>query len=110
MTDEEQEDGPTSGESTGDQDLDRQVAKLEDERDRVADQIDDTRSDWESKKGDQSVPGAVPAPGEEEASGDPEGDADPEVHDADHEVDDADHEVDGSGADGDDASDEESEG
>jgi hypothetical protein len=77
MTDEEQGDGPTSGESTGDRDLDRQVAKLEGEQERVESEIDETRSDWESKKGDQSVPGAVPDPDEEDtdAPSEPEGDA-----------------------------------
>jgi hypothetical protein len=101
MTDEEQSDDSVSGESTGDKDLDRQVAGLEQEGERVEGEIKETRSDWESKKGDQSVPGAVPAPGEEEASGESGGDADHEVHDADREVD-------GSDADGDDASDDES--
>jgi hypothetical protein len=65
MTDEEQGDGITDGESTGDKDLDRQVAELEQEKERVEDVIDETRSDWESKKGDQSVPGAAPDPEEE---------------------------------------------
>jgi hypothetical protein len=77
MTDEEQDEGPTSGESTGDRDLDRQVAGLEKEEERVEGQIDETRNDWESKKGDQSVPGAVPDPDEEDqdAPSEPEGDA-----------------------------------
>jgi hypothetical protein len=65
MIDEEEGDGLTSGESTGDRDLDRQVADLEQKSERVKDQIKETRSDWESKKGDQSVPGAVPDPDED---------------------------------------------
>ena len=33
--------------------------------DKLQDDIEDTRDDWESKKGTQSVPGAVPDPDEE---------------------------------------------
>jgi hypothetical protein len=103
MTDEEQGDTPVSGESTGDSDLDRQVAGLEQEGERVGDQIDETRSDWESKKGDQSVPGAVPDPDDEE-----DGPAEAEAE-ADSESEDDEYEVDDSSEDEDDASDGESE-
>jgi hypothetical protein len=106
MTDEEQGDTPVSGESTGDSDLDRQVAGLEQEGERVGDQIDETRSDWESKKGDQSVPGAVPDPDDEE-DGPAEAEAEAE---ADSESEDDEYEVDDSSEDEDDASDGESEG
>lgn len=43
-------------------DLDREVADLEQSAEKVQDGIDATRSDWESKKDDPSVPGAAPDP------------------------------------------------
>jgi hypothetical protein len=70
MTDDEQGDGLTEGESTGDRDLDRQVADLEQSRDKLQERIEETRSDWESKKGDQSVPGASPDPDEDSEDSD----------------------------------------
>ena len=41
------------------EDLDAEVADLEKAAEKVQDDIDETKSDWESKKGDESVPGAV---------------------------------------------------
>jgi hypothetical protein len=40
-------------------DLDAEVADLEKAAEKVQDDIDETKSDWESKKGDESVPGAI---------------------------------------------------
>lgn len=53
-------------------DLDREVADLEQSASKVQDNIEETRSDWEAKKDDPSVPGAVSDPDErvaDEASG-----------------------------------------
>ena len=47
-------------ESTGDPELDRQVESLEGEGDRVGQEIDDAKRDWEGKQEDPGVPGAVP--------------------------------------------------
>ncbi len=55
-------------ESTGDPELDRQVELLEGEGDRVGQEIEDARRDWEAKQDDPGVPGATPA-----ADGDDEG-------------------------------------
>ena len=41
-------------------DLDAEVEGLEKKGETVQDDIDETKTDWESKKGDESVPGAVP--------------------------------------------------
>lgn len=41
------------------EDLDAEVADLERSAEKVQDDIDETKSDWESKKGDDSVPGAA---------------------------------------------------
>jgi hypothetical protein len=41
------------------EDLDAEVADLEKAAEKVQDDIDQTESDWEAKKGDESVPGAV---------------------------------------------------
>jgi hypothetical protein len=46
--------------------LERQAEYLEERGERVDRQIDETRSDWESKEQDSSVPGAQPEPDEEE--------------------------------------------
>ena len=40
------------------EDLDAEVADLERSAEKVQDDIDQTKSDWEAKKGDESVPGA----------------------------------------------------
>jgi phage shock protein A len=42
------------------EDLERQAENLEERGERVDRQIDETRSDWESKEQDSSVPGAQP--------------------------------------------------
>jgi hypothetical protein len=38
----------------------RQGDELEEQKDRLSKHIDETRKDWESKKSDESVPGARP--------------------------------------------------
>jgi chromosome segregation ATPase len=38
--------------------VERQIDELEDETDRLGDEIEDARADWERKKADDSVPGA----------------------------------------------------
>ncbi|MGI8749078.1 MAG: hypothetical protein ACR2J6_00740 [Thermoleophilaceae bacterium] len=62
MTEDQEGDDPQGSDSTGDPQLDRQVADLEQSGEKVSDRIEETRSDWEAKKGDPSVPGAVPDP------------------------------------------------
>jgi hypothetical protein len=37
---------------------DRALEEMEDRRDRLTDRIEETKSDWERKKADDSVPGA----------------------------------------------------
>jgi hypothetical protein len=67
MTEDQEGDDQLQGsESTGDQELDRQVAGLKKEGERVQSTIDETRSDWEAKKDDPSVPGAAADPDAEE--------------------------------------------
>ena len=62
--------GPEEPESTGDPELDRQVASLQGENDRVGQEIEDARRDWEAKQDD---PGATP-PEDEEDEGEEEED------------------------------------
>jgi hypothetical protein len=38
----------------------READELEEQKDRLGEHIDETRKDWESKKSDESVPGAKP--------------------------------------------------
>ena len=45
------------------EDLDAEVEDLEKAAEKVQDDIDETKTDWESKKGDESVPGAAGAEG-----------------------------------------------
>ena len=40
--------------------------RLEDAGERVEGQIEETKSDWQAKQGQASVPGAIPGPDEEE--------------------------------------------
>jgi hypothetical protein len=56
---------PDEPESTGDPELDRQVEILEGEGDRVGQEIEDARRDWEAKQDDPGGPGAAPPEGEE---------------------------------------------
>ena len=42
--------------------LERDAERMEEQGDRVGRRIDETRSDWESKEHDVSVPGAQPDP------------------------------------------------
>ncbi len=52
----------------------RQADDLERRGDELGDQIRDTRQDWESKKGDEKVPGAQPEdPAEEHERADEDG-------------------------------------
>ena len=53
--------GQREPESTGDPEFDRRVEGLEDEGDRVGQDIEDAKRDWEAKKEDPGVPGAVEA-------------------------------------------------
>jgi chromosome segregation ATPase len=46
--------------------LDEDVARLEHEAEKVEQEIDEARSDWEAKQEASDVPGAVPDPGEED--------------------------------------------
>jgi hypothetical protein len=66
MIEEEQETDPS--EEAG-----KTVDDLEDQSEKLGGEIDETRSDWESKKESSGVPGAVP---------DPDADPDPETDDA----------------------------
>ena len=40
--------------------LERELDKLQERNDRLEEEIGDTRKDWERKKADPAVPGAVP--------------------------------------------------
>ena len=44
----------------------RDVEEMQEQSDRLGDEIDDAREDWERKKADSSVPGAVGDPQESE--------------------------------------------
>ena len=46
--------------------LERDADRLEEQGERVDRQIEETRSDWEAKEKDASVPGAQPDSGEDE--------------------------------------------
>jgi hypothetical protein len=48
--------------------LEREAEDMEQRSDEVGQEIEDARSDWESKKTDSKVPGAQPADEEREAS------------------------------------------
>ena len=50
-------------------DPDAQAADMEEGSHRLAREIEDVESDWESKKRDSTVPGAQPEPGEDEQQG-----------------------------------------
>ena len=52
--------------------LERELDDLEEQGDRVEEHIGDARSDWESKKADDSVPGAAGEPSEVEDEPPPE--------------------------------------
>jgi len=83
-------------------DLDREVADLEHSAEKVQDDIDATRSDWESKKDDPSVPGAAPDPEDraaKEASGTEESDAEDTEADENADSDDSEAEAVKEGAD-----------
>ena len=43
----------------------READDLEHQGDKLEEDIDATKADWERKQGDESVPGAVPDPGDE---------------------------------------------
>ena len=45
--------------------LDHEADDMEHQADKVGEHIDETRSDWEAKEEDPSVPGAQPDTGEE---------------------------------------------
>lgn len=54
--------------------LEREVSDMETKSERLGDQIDETREDWEHKKRDPSVPGAdgaLPEPGAGPQTGPP---------------------------------------
>ncbi len=68
MSEDQESDGRQDSDSTGDPQLDRQVADLERTGKKVADRIEGTRSDWEAKKDDPSVPGAMADPAEADAA------------------------------------------
>ena len=51
----------------------RELEDMEDRADRLGDEIDDAREDWERKKGDPQVPGA-PEPDDEDENVPPEAD------------------------------------
>jgi hypothetical protein len=41
------------------EELEREVADMEDRSDEVQSELDETKEDWESRQHDESVPGAV---------------------------------------------------
>jgi hypothetical protein len=48
----------------------RELDEMEERAERLDDEIDDAREDWERKKADSSVPGAVGDPNEPEEDAD----------------------------------------
>ncbi len=46
----------------------QQADDLEERSQELGKQLEDTRSEWEAKEHDSSVPGAQPAPGDEDES------------------------------------------
>jgi hypothetical protein len=48
----------------------REVDKLEEGVEKLGDQIDETRQDWERKRADRQVPGAIPPDDDEAEKGD----------------------------------------
>jgi hypothetical protein len=46
--------------------LERETDRMERESERVGEHIEESRSEWEAREEDSSVPGAKPGPGEEE--------------------------------------------
>ena len=48
--------------------MEREADRMEEQSERVGDEIDETRREWEAKERDRRVPGAQPGPGEEEES------------------------------------------
>ena len=46
--------------------LERELERLEEHSDEVAERIDDTRREWEAKEDDPAVPGAQPDAGDDE--------------------------------------------
>jgi hypothetical protein len=48
--------------------LDDEVAELQEQSDRLGEEISDVRDEWESKKADSAVPGAVGEPSSKEES------------------------------------------
>ncbi|HKN95280.1 MAG TPA: hypothetical protein VJU60_13175 [Thermoleophilaceae bacterium] len=56
------------------EDAEREADDLERRNEQLGERIDKTRQDWESKKADEQVPGAVA--GEEESSDEPPPEAD----------------------------------
>ena len=47
----------------------RELADLEERSEKLGDEIDETRDDWEAKKADDSVPGAAGEPSHAEEGG-----------------------------------------
>lgn len=64
-------------------DLDREVADLEGSASKVQDGIEKTRSDWEAKKDDPSVPGAAADPDDEPESDDKPDDSESDADNSD---------------------------
>lgn len=54
-------------------DAEREGDDLKRQGDKLGEEIEETRSDWEKKQDDSSIPGAVPAD-EDEAEAEPSGD------------------------------------
>jgi hypothetical protein len=48
--------------------LEREADRMAHESERVGEDIEDARRDWDAKERDRRVPGAQPGPGEEEES------------------------------------------
>ncbi len=69
--------GGTSPGSAGDYEelaaqAEREADDLKHQGDKLGDDIEDTKADWESKQADSSVPGALPDPGDEGDTADAE--------------------------------------
>jgi hypothetical protein len=62
--------------------LDEEADKLERRSEELGSKVQDVRDDWERKRADPGVPGAVPRPKDEASPGDQEREPDDEDGDA----------------------------
>jgi hypothetical protein len=59
--------------------LDHEADRMEEQSEKLGDEIGTVRDDWEHKRADPGVPGAVPPSGDEPAAADADGSGPPET-------------------------------